>query len=370
MVSEKNINSKIPNIHFIFPAGGKKGSFQGGFIYQLKKNYNNLFKIYQIDGTSIGALNGIDLLLSSPEIIKKHWYKIKNINDIAPLNSKNIMLTKRGNDIFSYIKSFKSFGVGQNKKLKKKIDDVINNANIDDKINKLNLFNCTVCDIEKGENIYINGTNENINQYLLASASAWILFPPVKIGISYFTDGGIEDYYPIKNLKDSKADLKVIVGLPFLNKKGTIGNNNLLYLSRLISLGCYKKNEIDYNIIKKKEKNNEIIVIRNLYEEDVDESEDASFKFDSYELRKNFEMGMKECDNFVKLYLRSNNFNNEKNIEITVPEIDEYNKKLSITNQKEKFILLLEKIIYSIQNKRKETKNNIKFNFLKKNKKF
>ena len=63
---------------------------------------------------------------------------------------------------------------------------------------------------------------------------------------------------------------------------------------------------------------------------------------------------MKECDNFVKLYLRSNNFNIEKNIEITVPEIDEYNKELIITNQKEKFILLLEKIIYSIQNKKEK----------------
>ena len=57
---------KKPSIHFILPAGGVKGCFQFGFMYQLKKNFSHLFDIYQIDGTSVGALNGL-----LPTVMKK-----------------------------------------------------------------------------------------------------------------------------------------------------------------------------------------------------------------------------------------------------------------------------------------------------------
>jgi predicted acylesterase/phospholipase RssA len=69
-------------IHFILPGGGVRGSFQAGFIYHLKKLYNNYFDIYRIDGTSVGALNGLALTFEDPEDIRNIWYSIHNIETI------------------------------------------------------------------------------------------------------------------------------------------------------------------------------------------------------------------------------------------------------------------------------------------------
>ena len=64
---------KKPSIHFILPAGGVKGCFQFGFMYQLK-NFNHLFDIYQIDGTSEKETLIGGIITNSREKMKKVWF--------------------------------------------------------------------------------------------------------------------------------------------------------------------------------------------------------------------------------------------------------------------------------------------------------
>ena len=74
-----NLKKNKKTIHFILPGGGVRGSFQAGFIYQLRKKYSEYYDIYRIDGTSVGALNGMALILEDPEDIKKLWLSINSI---------------------------------------------------------------------------------------------------------------------------------------------------------------------------------------------------------------------------------------------------------------------------------------------------
>jgi predicted patatin/cPLA2 family phospholipase len=70
------------SIHFILPGGGARGSFQAGFLYKLFTEYNKLFSVYKVDGTSVGALNGIAIITEEYEVLKSTWSNINTITDL------------------------------------------------------------------------------------------------------------------------------------------------------------------------------------------------------------------------------------------------------------------------------------------------
>jgi predicted acylesterase/phospholipase RssA len=70
------------NIHFILPGGGVKGSFQGGFLYELLHTYSDHFTVSRIDGTSVGALNGYAFALGKKTQLRDTWFKIEKLEDI------------------------------------------------------------------------------------------------------------------------------------------------------------------------------------------------------------------------------------------------------------------------------------------------
>lgn len=226
------------NIHFILPGGGVRGSFQAGFIYQLRKEYSDYFQTYQIDGTSVGALNGMAFLLEDPEDIKNIWFSIQSIETVFnPWGLKPIW----GRMKTAY-NGFYNKSIYQNDGLKTLV------YNYFPKINSqlLTKYNCVVTNIYRGEYEYIGGTHENIQDYIVASASPWIIAPPLTIDNHLYTDGGLLQTYPIKNIKTSQADIKLLIGLDttHTNKIGMAGTNMITYLARLIDISRLNNSNI------------------------------------------------------------------------------------------------------------------------------
>ena len=247
-INTKNNLYKKPRIHFILPAGGMKGSFQFGFLYRLKKRYSHLYDLYQIEGTSVGALNGYAYVKNKLDYIKEIWLNIKGRDDFFSSLSKvplfNYLVTGY-NAIFGY-------GIYSNHKLESLIkmegckdkyekDDTDNCEDSED----IYKYNCAVMNINLGETEYINGGNENIEKYVLASSSPWIISRPTLIDQSYYTDGALLETYPLKYVKESKADYIVVVGFDPTHDhiSNGLGENMLEYLAHLIDILRYKRHQ-------------------------------------------------------------------------------------------------------------------------------
>ncbi len=226
--------AKKLSIHFILPAGGLKGCFQAGFIYRLQKRYSHLFEIYQIDGCSAGSINGYAWASNHLEYLREVWMKVKKREDLFSSLSKIPVV----NSIITGYNAIFGYGVYSNHKLKNYIDY---NSEENDTTNNLSKFNCVVTNINLGNTQYINGTNPNIQQYVLASSSPWIISKPTLIDNSYYTDGALLDTYPMKNVETSKADKIVIVGYDATHDhlSNGLGKNMLEYLSHLINILRY-----------------------------------------------------------------------------------------------------------------------------------
>ena len=275
-------------IHFSLPSGGIRGCFQAGFIYQLKKKYNDLFEIYQIDGCSIGSLNGLCLLFDNPEDIKTQWYACKNKHDIFDPWLKNKILDR----IISVYNGIIHNGMYRSDALTKMIETAYQN------VNKTNLdkYNCVVTNLSNGTYEYINGTNKNIVKFIVASASPRIITEPVNIDNKIYNDGNLLHKYPIDNFKNSKADIKLLIGyeINYDNKVRNIGNNIIEYLNILIDIT--RKHNPNLNKIHKYINKYNIITI------------DNAVNFDALDINiKNitigFEKGIEAADIFAKKHL-------------------------------------------------------------------
>lgn len=278
----------IPTIHFLLPSGGPKGSFQAGFLYRLKSKYNEFFSVYQVDGISIGAINGLSLFSDDIEKLKKTWLSIKSPNDIfTPLSSSPIF-----NHYLSYIYSFSNMSVFDNISLV----NIIKNYNIDK--SKMNKYNCVTVDLDKGDCIYINGNHEKIIDYVIASSSPWIVTPPIKIDNTMYTDGGLMEVYPTKNISSSDADIILLVGYDnnYITKEGETGDNIFSYLSRIINISMYNNMQKNINELNMFTETKNVIKVDNVMDVDI-------LHFNDEQLRYGFEQGSIAADDFAEQYL-------------------------------------------------------------------
>ena len=282
------VNDELPTIHFILPGGGVKGAFQAGFIYHLVSKYNNYYKLYQVDCTSVGSLNGLGLICDNLIIseLKEIWLTINNIFDVfseisnIPIINKFLMLYQ----------SVNNKALMNSIPLKKKINKFLNYIDSD-----FEKYNCTVLNIYKGDTEYINGLNENIDKFILASASPWILSPPVEINNNEYSDAALLDLYPLKYLKNSKATYKIILGFnknQFL-KNGYSGDNIYTYLNRLLDITTDSNRKEQYNkIINDKD----VILIENI-------SSIEPFDFNNDNISNLFRLGIECAEEFALNYL-------------------------------------------------------------------
>lgn len=283
---------KLPSIHFILPGGGVKGCFQAGFIFRLISLYSEKFTVYQVDCTSVGALNGLAFICDKKYInnLKEIWFSIKNMNDIFCNISSSILLPS----VLSHFYSVGNKALFSSEPLKKIIDNFSKKI----KEEKKNIYNCTVLNINSGNTEYVNGNNSEINKYILASSAVWIIAPPIEINNILYSDGGLKECVPLKYIHDSEADYKLIIGYAgeFLNKEGKSGDNIYTYISRLINISNFDHNLKCKEIINE---NNNLIKIN--LPEDID-----SFDFNPEIIKKNFIKGIIKADEFAEKYL--NNF--------------------------------------------------------------
>ena len=275
-------------IHFILPGGGVRGSFQAGFIYQLRKGYNDLFDINRIDGTSVGALNGMALLLENPDDIKRLWFSIKSIETIFnPWGQKPIWARMK----MAY-HGFYNKSVYQNDGLREIVYSNFSNIKTED----LEKYNCVVSNIYTGEYEYKNGTCDSIKDYIIASASPWIVAPPMEIDNHLYVDGGLLQTYPTEYIPQSGADIKLLVGLDstHTNKIGMAGQNMLTYLARLIDIS-----RLNHSNIRKL---NDTLEKYNVIS--VENPLDYPFlEFSNERIIQGFDLGIEAADKFAKEYL-------------------------------------------------------------------
>ena len=287
-------NFKKKTIHFILPGGGVKGAFQAGFIYRLIDKYYDLFEVFQIDCTSVGALNGMALISEKQHALKLKdiWLSINDRSDIFGDISKSVVF----NSMLSHYYSVNNKGLFTTSPLKKKIDKFY--KLITDN-NKKKTFNCTVLNINSGKTEYINGANDNLNEYILASASVWILAPPVIINGKEYADGGIHELYPVKLLKNSEADLKIIVGYSdsTFDLSGDSGEHIYSYLNRIISISNHTYNMESVDII------NSVDTLK-IHHINYDVN---PFDFNPEYISDTFNYGVNAADNFFKEHLVSSN---------------------------------------------------------------
>jgi len=192
----KNITHAISKkkIHFILPGGGVNGCFQAGFIYRLLKDCSQHIEISRIDGISVGALNGIGILLENPEFLRNIWYSIEHRNHIFDSHPTNRVAWEKGslydsNGLKEIIQIYKDF------------------VNLDD----LKKYHCVVHNSNTNDCEYINGGHVNIWDYVVASASPPVISPYSKINDCYYTDGGVDLVYPIDYI-EYNSDIRLVIG--------------------------------------------------------------------------------------------------------------------------------------------------------------
>ena len=279
--------TKKNKIHFILPGGGVKGCFQAGFMYHLCKYFPNKFELYQIDGCSVGALNGLAIASNNIEGLKETWDNINCMDDVFGYQSKIPIW----NGLKTVYNAFYHKGIYRNN-LKK----MINRYEIPEK-NNLHKFNCVVSNLRTGIFEYKNGTNKNIKQYVIASSNPWIVSSPVKVDENIYTDGALLQTYPIEYFKDSPADLKVIVGYDetHFQKYSSEGENMIYYLARIIDI-C-RNNNINIKLTEQLlEEQEDIILINSPMKIDT-------LTFDKKIIQEGFNLGMQAAAKFVINYL-------------------------------------------------------------------
>lgn len=283
------------SIHFILPSGGVRGSFQAGFLFELFTYYRDSFTIYRVDGTSVGSLNGIALICDRIDLLKKIWFEIENINDFFS-NWSNIPIIGK---IKSLYEGFYNNGLYNSDTLKNKLiknlEETISNMPSE----TLKKFSCCAMNVTQCKSEFVLGDNKNIIDYVIASASPWILCNPKKINENLYTDGAVLDAYPIQFVDSSDADLKIIVGFDqeSLELKQENTTNLLFFLARLLDITKLHS----YNTIKLKQliKDNICIPITNTMG-------NSMINFNKKTIREGFEQGQKMAHLFYKTYIQEN----------------------------------------------------------------
>ena len=192
-----------PKIHFILPAGGVRGAFQGGFLYRMFASYKDKFDIARIDGSSVGAINGFCVVTNNVAKLYEQWHSCDSINNFYDKRNQSYVI----GDILSAYQGFYECGLYTSTSLHTKMRDMKQNCT-----NITNKFSCIVTNMETARSEYITGDNEDIAAYITASASPWIATSPSVINGVQYTDGGLLETYPIQYVHKCNADLTIIVG--------------------------------------------------------------------------------------------------------------------------------------------------------------
>ncbi len=209
----------------VLSGGGAKGAYQLGAWKALKK-LNIKFDI--VTGTSIGAVNGIFIVENKYHTLKKLWLK----KDMYKYFGKDLKeLNNKKKAVRIYRKNFlKGTGIDTSKfehLIKKHVDlDKVYESNIKYGIVTYNLSNMKQEIVLKD-----NKHRKDLEDYIIASASAFPILEPKIIKGKKYIDGGYYDNLPINLAIDLGADEIIAVDLEAIGMKRNTKNKKVHVLT-------------------------------------------------------------------------------------------------------------------------------------------
>ena len=235
----------------VLSGGGAKGAYQIGVWKALKKLR---IKYDIVTGTSVGAINGIFMVQNDFNKCNKVWNKI----NMKLLFEENIQDSNKKRELIkNYSKNFIKNNGTKPEGLEKLLEKNINkkrffNSKINYGLVSYNLTTKKPVIITKKDL-----TNNNLLDYLIASASCYPAFTPREINNEKLIDGGYYDNLPINLALKLGADEIIAIDLeaPGIKrnpktKKEIIyinPNNNLSFFLKFDKQNIQKDKMFDYN---------------------------------------------------------------------------------------------------------------------------
>lgn len=182
------------NLALVLSGGGAKGAFQVGVLDFLNEKGVD-FKI--IAGVSTGALQAVMYAQGDIKALMQIWQDIRSAGDIYTERLIGLLGGFLGADSI-YI----------NGPLAEKIKKHVDPEKIRAGKRKLRIG---VVSLQGGEFQVITEDSPNLAEWILASASIPVFFPPVNIGDEQFVDGGVRNITPLKAALDEKPDGCLVV---------------------------------------------------------------------------------------------------------------------------------------------------------------
>jgi len=327
--------------------GGARGAYQAGFLHKLftTPEYIECWDIEKINGTSIGAINGYYCATGNADRLRDTWnnHTLSNFMTqwcTVPFFGKYISYVGCYYNLSFYKPNYDLlFG-----NLKKKDDNI------------LNKFSCTVTCYNNGNDIFINGDNAKLDEYMKATMAAFGL-PPILIDNKTYFDGGLFQNIPINfDVKQYKNNKGVVLILDTVEKikefnddeKDELVNPDslLTYIkniitiqnNRVLSYEFYQNQMCDQTepifskeswMDKLNKDSDRKYIIRKFYKpENPDDQIVNTFEDDIEKIRRSFKAGEDECDKWmeemnIELGLNLHTINPQSNVYLMVSKTEE-----------------------------------------------
>lgn len=215
-------------------------------IYELGawKALNELGMQFDIiTGTSIGALNGTLIVQDDYERAFELWKSLnidKIMNNAFDIEEVNIRKIVRHNDFKSFLTSYvKGFG-GDIKPFKDMIKEYLDCDKVRKSEQKIGVVVTQFPSIKKVEIVLNDLSDNDMFNYILASASCFPVFPICKINNKQYIDGGYNDNLPIEfNIKLGSEHVVAIDLKTNVTHKEYLNNPMIDYIYPKWDLGSF-----------------------------------------------------------------------------------------------------------------------------------
>lgn len=281
-------------LYLVLPGGACHGAFSSGFLHRLFDKYEDRFELVGLDGTSVGALNGFAVCAGALDALKRTWTEdIRCDEDVFGPVPSDTTLSRA----LALYRLLNYRGLYDATKVRAWLDAY----EISPERSRLDRFRCTVTNLRDARCDYVPGTHPKIKDFVVASASPWILTRPVRIDGTSYVDGGLIDLYPLRYaLKASNVDKIVVVGYDrhhFDTNAETYDDRNggiFALLLRLINIQQFR-GENAYLA----QHHPDLVRVENPMTQSV------PWQFREETIRRGFRAGEIACEGFVRTHLLS-----------------------------------------------------------------
>ncbi len=241
--------SSRPRIGFVLSGGGSRGAYEAGIIHYLRtdlaRRLGRHVPIDIVSGTSVGAINAAFLAatMSDPdsqaEQINSAWRSLR-LEELISLRAKDVLRAARimlgGDPPQPPPGSFRYGGILDTSGLERFVIRAIPWRGIDRNLRgrHLHAISVSATHVASGHTVVFLSSAEPVPRewsrdpfvrhraarigprHVLASAALPMLFPAVKIGNEFFTDGGLRQNTPMSPAIRLGADRLLLISLRHL----------------------------------------------------------------------------------------------------------------------------------------------------------